>query len=44
MSWYYLFLYVAMNNLPFIQAGVTLRTGQTGKEKEKKKKNKTNRY
>jgi hypothetical protein len=27
-----------MNNLPFIQAGVTLQTGQTGKETEKKTK------
>jgi hypothetical protein len=29
-----------MNNLPFIEAGVTLRTGQTGKNKTEKNKNK----
>jgi hypothetical protein len=27
-----------MYNLPFIEAGVTLRTGQTGKETEKENK------
>jgi hypothetical protein len=32
---------VAMNNLPFIEAGVTLRTGQTGKNKTEKNKNKS---
>jgi hypothetical protein len=37
MSWFYLFLYVAMNKLPFIQAGINLRTSQTGKETEKTK-------
>ncbi len=41
MSCYYLFLYVAMDNPLFIQAGITLRTGQTGKETENKT---TNRY
>ncbi len=41
MSWYYLFLYVAMDNPLFIQAGINLRTGQTGKETENKT---TNRY
>jgi hypothetical protein len=29
---------VAMYNLPFIEAGVTLRTGQTGKKTEKENK------
>ncbi len=37
MSLCYLFLYVAMNNLPFIEAGINLRTGQTRKETEKQK-------
>ncbi len=35
MSWYYLFLYVAVNNLPFIEAGITMRIGQTEKETDK---------
>jgi hypothetical protein len=37
MSWCYLFLYVAVDNLSFIEAGINLRTGQTGEKTEKPK-------
>jgi hypothetical protein len=39
MSWFYLFFYVAMDNHLFIQAGINLWTGQTGKETENKTTN-----